>query len=79
MKKTWNNINDVLGKKKQNAMPNEMYLGNDKYSSREQIVNTFNTYFVNINLGQQLSNSIPCVPNSFKQYLSSNYVNSYIF
>ena len=74
MKKTWNNINDVLGKKKQNVIPNEMYLGSDKYSSRETIVQEFNSYFANI--GKKLSDSIPHVPNVFKKYLSSDYVNS---
>ena len=60
MKKTWNNINNILGKKKQNVIPNEMYLGKDKYSSREQIVQEFNSYFANI--GQKLAESIHMYP-----------------
>ena len=74
MKKTWNTINDVLGNKKQNVIPNEMYSGKDKYSSREQIVQGFNSYFANI--GKKLSDSILHAPNSFKKYLSSDYVNT---
>ena len=74
MKKTWNSINDVLGNKKLNVIPNEMYSGKNKYSSREQIVQEFNSYFTNV--GQKLSDSIPHVPNSFKKYLGSDYVNT---
>ena len=74
MKQTWNKINDILGNKKHNVIPNEMYTGKNKFSTREQIVEEFNSYFVNI--GKKITNSIPCLPRSFKQYLSSEYNSS---
>ena len=50
---TWNEIN-IIGNKKQNIIPNEMYSGKNKYSTQEQIVEEFNSYFVSV--GQRLSN-----------------------
>ena len=70
IKKTWNEINIILGHKKQNIIPNEMYSGKNKYSTREQIVEEFNSYFVNV--GQRISNSIPSIPESFKRYIRSD-------
>ena len=60
MKKTWNNINDVLGNKKQNVIPNEMYSGKDKYSSREQIVQELNSYFANIYMSEIIRFNSTC-------------------
>ena len=71
MKKTWNEINNILGNRKQHALPNEMYFDDNKYSSREQIVEQFNSYFVSI--GKKLCDSNHCIPNSFKRYLNSDY------
>ena len=41
--------------------------GKNKYSTREQIVEEFNSYFVNV--GQRISNSIPSIPESFKRHI----------
>ena len=71
MKKTWNEINNILGNKKQNTIPNEMYSGKNKFSTREQIVQQFNSFFSSI--GQKLSNTIPFIPESFKRYIQSDY------
>ena len=44
-KKTWNEINNILGNKKQNVIPNEMYSSDNKYCLRDRIANEFNVYF----------------------------------
>ena len=42
--------------KKRNVMPNQMFLNNLKFTSKHDIVNQFNTYFVSV--GKKLQNSI---------------------
>ena len=68
MKKTWRNINDILGRKKCHVMPNDMYLENMKITSKQDIVNQFNSYFINV--GNNLSKSISQSSFSFKQFVS---------
>ena len=69
MKRTWSEINNILGNRKIHNIPCEMYSGNHKYSTREQIVDEFNSYFAGI--GQKISNSIPFIPRSYEHYLRS--------
>ena len=45
MNKSWNEIYNILGNRDQNVIPNEMYSGDDKYCSREQIANEVNEHF----------------------------------
>ena len=48
MKKTWSQINDILGNKRNNVLPKNMYFGDLKLNSRCDIVKYFNSYFVNV-------------------------------
>ena len=68
MKKTWSHINNVLGNKKQNVMPNQMFLNNLKFTSKHDIVNQFNSYFVSV--GKKLQNSISKSTQSFESFIS---------
>ena len=66
-KKTWLQINDILGKNKNNTLPSNMYFENTQCHTRQEIVESFNSYFVNI--GKNISRDIPDVNNSFNEYL----------
>ena len=68
LKKTWSQINDILGKKNYSSMPNIMFHENNKYDSRQGIVNSFNTFFSNV--GKTISKNIPDVKASFTDYLT---------
>ena len=75
IKKTWSHINSLLGNKKRNAFPKNMYLDNMKLSSKEDIADQFNHYFVNI--GKKLSKSISSPSHSFQDYFSSQNPDSF--
>ena len=66
-KKTWSNINSILGKKTKNSLPNSMYLGTTRYNSKQQIADSFNSYFANI--GDSIANDIIHTKNSFQDYM----------
>ena len=66
-KKTWSQINEILGKKKNNSLPSNMYLDNSRFHTREQIAESFNSYFINI--GKNISKNIPDGNKSFNDYL----------
>ena len=70
MKKTWSHINNVLGNKRQSTMPSQMFLDNHKFTSKHNIVNQFNTYFVNV--GKKLQNSISNSTQSYESFISYN-------
>ena len=75
MKKTWSNINEILGRKKYNAMPNNMFFENRKFTSKQDIVNQFNSYFINV--GSNLAKSISSSSFSFKQFMSCQETESF--
>lgn len=75
LKKTWCHINSILGKKKHNTMPNNMYLDNLKFSSQHDIVNQFNSYFINV--GQKLSKSVSSPSHSFQEFVSCENTESF--
>ena len=64
MKKTWEQINSILGKTKKSTMISEIVYDNRKLKSNRHIANAFNTYFVNI--GKNLAKSIPSMPGEFQ-------------
>ena len=68
-------INDILGRKKHNVMPNNMYIDNMKFSSKQDIVNQFNSYFTNV--GKKLSKSISNPSHSFKEFVSCQDTKSF--
>ena len=51
-------------------MPNQMFLDNHKFTSKHNIVNQFNTYFVNV--GKKLQNSISNSTRSYESFISYN-------
>ena len=48
MKETWSHINNVLGNRKRNVMPNQMFLNDHEFTSKHDIVNQFNSYFFSV-------------------------------
>ena len=51
MKKIWDNLNLLLGKKNKSSIPNEiekLIYNNVVYDNKNDIANVFNQYFVNI-------------------------------
>ena len=75
MKKMWMNINNLLGRKKSNSMPNNMYFENKKFTSKQDIANQFNSYFINV--GSNLAKSISKSSFSFKQFMSCQDTESF--
>ena len=75
IKKTWNKINQLLGKKKINKIPQNMYDKTTQINSSKNIAEAFNSYFVS--LGQKLAEQIPQLTQSTSDYMSEvNVVNS---
>ena len=74
LKKTWRQINLILGNKKENAFPKTMYHENIKISSRIDVAQYFNSFFVNI--GTKLSSSISS-SHSFQEFLPDKSFNSF--
>ncbi|XP_030841178.1 uncharacterized protein LOC115923957 [Strongylocentrotus purpuratus] len=66
MKKTWSNINGLLGKRRQN-IPAKMYHENIHLSSPHIISNSFNHYFVNI--AENISQDIPTSFHIFHDFM----------
>ena len=75
MKKTWDIIKCVIGKKKQSLKYSEFIVNGQITNDRNVIANKFNEYFANI--GPNLSKDIPESCTSFKKYLKHNYIETF--
>ena len=77
-KKTWQTINDLLGRKKcVNDVP-KSFVSNGKILSGEvKITEGFNDFFVNI--GPKLSKSIPIATKHFSEYMTAPCSENFIF
>ena len=56
-------------------MPNNMFFENRKFTSKQDIVNQFNSYFINV--GSNLAKSISSSSFSFKQFMSCQETESF--
>ena len=79
MKKSWDNLNLLLGKKNKSSIPNEaekLIYNNVVYDNKNDIANVpvFNQYFVNI--GANLANALPSATTNFRSYLGPSIQNS---
>ena len=79
IQKTWNTIKGILNKNKQNnEFPNYFLLNNSKLTNKQDIANSFNTFFTNI--GPTLSNKIQTdTTHSFAKYLTEEILLSFEF
>ena len=77
-KKTWENINEVLGRKKGNVDIPKIFHSNGKViSGNFEIAEGFNEFFVNI--GPKLAKSIPNSSRPFSDYLSNPVKENFVF
>ena len=74
IKKTWQTINKLLGKKK-STIPSSFNDNGQTYTDPKDIANKFNEYFINI--GKLTSHSIPRSVKSFKYYCNIKNVKSF--
>ena len=74
IKQTWQLVNDVLNrKKKETVHVTEFKKDNEPVTSRKEIVNRFNDYFVNV--GPNLAKKITTNTNlAFKDYLKGSFI-----
>ena len=73
VKKTWNAINSIISKSAKNAPKTiRLRIGNEFISNNEQVANTFNTFFTEIEA--TLANSIKVIDGeNYNQYLGDRY------
>ena len=79
IKKTWNQINEILSKKKKSAeLPKYFVIGNKTITENTDIANCFNNFFCNI--GPSLANTIisPC-NKAYTDYMKQNITSSFSF
>ncbi|XP_065650331.1 uncharacterized protein LOC136078485 [Hydra vulgaris] len=70
-RKTWQVLNEIIGKPKINeSFPKILHIKNKTIDNENNIANEFNNFFVNI--GPKLAAKIPNVNKSFKEYLQCN-------
>ena len=68
IKSTWNTINDIIGKKKEDGPKDKFTINGSPILNKKDIAETFNSFFVKI--GQNLAEKIEPVPNKrFSDYL----------
>ena len=75
MKKTWDVIKSVIGKKKQSLKYSEFIVNGKITTDSNVIANKFNEYFANI--GPNLAKNIPGSSTTFKKFLTDNYINTF--
>ena len=68
--KTWKVLNDIIGKRKSNAICTTVKINNALTNDSNEIYNAFCTYFTNI--GQQCASKIERAPTHFSNYLIGN-------
>ena len=66
----WNQINDIIGKRKNNKLPTTMYNHNTKLNTMKNFVEEFNTYFLSI--GKKIASKIPNSNCTFDSFLPKN-------
>ena len=77
-KKTWDTINELLGRKKNFSDIPDTFVSNDKIlSGAVEIAEGFNNFFVNI--GPNLSKVIPSPAKSFTEYLCNPSSENFVF
>ena len=77
-KKTWETINDLLGRKKNFSDIPDTFVSNGKIlSGAVEIAEGFNNFFVNI--GPNLSKVIPSPAKSFAEYLCNPSSENFVF
>lgn len=74
MRKTWGIIKQVINKKRSSSYPDYFTINSKNISDKKQIAQGFNKFFVNI--GHELSKSIPDCNISPRSYLSSSNIQS---
>jgi hypothetical protein len=78
LKKTWENINILIGKtphRTQTAFPDLFHYKNFSYSNPHDIANGFNRFYVNI--GSDLSNSMTVPQNDHHSYLKTRATSNF--
>ena len=75
MKGLWREINGILGKRKQNVLPDTFTDGDNLLSNPLEIANTFNEYFTDI--GSSLANKIPPTDTHFTDSLHNLNTSSF--
>ena len=75
MRKTWEVIKSVIGKKKQSLKYSEFIVDGKTTNDPNVIANKFNEYFAHI--GPNLAKNIPGNSTSFSQYLKKSYMESF--
>ena len=75
MKKTWDVIKNVIGKKKMSLRYTEFIADGKPTEDRNVIVNKFNEYFAQI--GPNLAKNIPLNCPSYREYLKKNYIETF--
>ena len=74
-KNTWKILNEVLNKKRRpRKLPSNFTVDNQNISDPVGIANYFCDYFTNI--GPNLAKTIPITSNSYKSFLTGNFVDS---
>lgn len=70
-RKTWENINEILGRPRSSkVLPEKIKYGSESYSNTVDISKCFNKYFTDI--GKELASKIePPMYNSFRQYMTN--------
>ena len=68
-KKTWNEINKILNRKKTTGKNFQLLLNGILTSDKKRIANNFNHYFVNV--AENLSKQIPNTNNKYQDYLKN--------
>src|SRR6266516_1205307 len=77
IKKIWDNLNLLLGKKNKFSIPNEvkkLIYNNVVYDNKNDIAHVFNQYFVNN--GANLASALPSATTNFRSYLGPSIQNS---
>ena len=79
IKKTWNQINEILSKKKKSAdLPKYFFDGNKTLTESKDIANCFNNFFCSI--GPSLANTIISPRNkAYTDYMKQNITSSFTF
>ena len=75
MRKTWDIIKNVIGKKKQSLKYSEFIVDGKPTNNANVIANKFNEYFAHI--GPNLAKNIPGNSTAFSKYLKNNYTESF--
>ena len=73
-KKTWNVLNELLGRKKENDNY-ALEINGEKVENKQHVANEFNTYFANIT--SEIVSTLPVSNFSFDHFLRGNFVSTF--